>query len=41
VVRQARFASAFTFQYSKRPGRRPPRWTASCPRRSCRSATCG
>ena len=41
VVRQARFASAFTFQYSKRPARPPPTWTASCPRRSCRSATTG
>ena len=42
VVREARFAGAFTFQYSKRPGtpgRR--RWTARCPRRSSRSGTSG
>ena len=31
VVAAARFAGAFTFQYSKRPGRRPPRWRSRCP----------
>ena len=40
VVRQARFASAFTFQLLDPPGHaRPRRWTARFPRTSCRTAT--
>ena len=39
---QARFASAFTFQYSTAPGHaRRRRWPTRCPRPSCRSATSG
>jgi tRNA-2-methylthio-N6-dimethylallyladenosine synthase len=41
VVRASRFASAFTFQYSKRPVRRPPPWTTRCPRTWSRTATTG
>ena len=41
VVRQARFASAFTFQYSKRPGTPAAEMDGRCPRTSSRSGTCG
>lgn len=41
VVEASRFSSAFMFQYSPAPGRPPRRWTASSPRRSCRSASNG
>ena len=41
VVEKARFASAFTFQYSPRPVRPRPRCPTSCRRPSCRSATSG
>ncbi|CMQ78502.1 (dimethylallyl)adenosine tRNA methylthiotransferase [Mycobacterium tuberculosis] len=38
VVRRARFAAAFTFQYSKRPGTRPRNSTDSCRKPLCRNA---
>jgi tRNA-2-methylthio-N6-dimethylallyladenosine synthase len=38
VVEQARFASAFTFQYSIRPGTPPPTCPTSFPKRLCRNA---
>ena len=41
VVRAARFAGAFTFQYSKRPGTPAATCPTRCRRRSCRSATSG
>ena len=42
VVREARFAGAFTFQYSKRPGTpAADDGRTRCRRRSCRSATSG
>ena len=41
VVREARFAGAFTFLYSSARAPPPRRWTRRCPPRSCRSATSG
>ncbi len=41
VVRQARFASAFTFQYSKRPGTLRPNWPVSFRKLLCRNAMSG
>ena len=41
LVRQARFAGAFTFQYSPRPGTPPPGWTGRCPPGWSPSATSG
>ena len=40
-VEASRFAGAFTFQYSPRPGTPAADLPRSCPRRSCRSATSG
>ena len=39
LVSQARFSSAFTFQYSSARARRPRTCRTRCPSRSCRSAT--
>ena len=39
VVRAARFASAFTFQYSPRPRHAGRRWPRRSPRTWCRTAT--
>ncbi|EUA69601.1 radical SAM superfamily protein [Mycobacteroides abscessus subsp. bolletii 1513] len=41
VVRRARFSSAFTFQYSIRPGTRPRSSPTSCPKPLYRNATTG
>ena len=41
VVRRARFSTAFTFQYSKRPGTPPRPWRSRCPRPSSKTATTG